>query len=247
MFPSNVSSGNLAVFIKPTELHFITNEESRHKISLRIYNPYAMQISFRIRCTNPENYMLNTCKGHLNINENKIIHIEHIHPNYECEGLIDKFRIIISKKSDKSMRGFRDVFSILFPAVHNEVNVYEMNNVYKNNDSKETKSFEEPEKKLVSIKFQNEKNELTFKDNASDTTSEITKHYLMDSVLEKETKKFSTKYIGLLFILAVIFLLIIILPKIPTSNIVDMNYSVRLFSSFMLGVISTIFLNKTFI
>jgi len=97
----------LPVFVKPKNLKFCEKIKSSHKQILTIYNPYQFVIKYKIRCTNPRNYIVSEPIGLIEQNCCSEILVKRKQFVEDCVGETDAFKVLIYHQDNSSSSSVR--------------------------------------------------------------------------------------------------------------------------------------------
>jgi len=109
--------GPRPVFVFPGSLDFYLEDQSTHKRVLTLYNPYDVDILFKVLCNNPKKYAVVEPEGRILGQKCVDIVVRHVAVSPVAVQQTDKFRIHIydSASSDAEVAGKRDILATLHP------------------------------------------------------------------------------------------------------------------------------------
>jgi len=107
--------GKLPVFVFPTALNFISDDQSSHKQVLTVYNPYEFALRFKVLCTAPRKYNVVESEGTIKPHCCVDIVVRHKDIAINNEGVKDKIRIQVTEHGQKAVIGKKDIVSVLLP------------------------------------------------------------------------------------------------------------------------------------
>jgi len=111
--------GPRPVFVFPGSLDFYLDDQSTHKRVLTLYNPYDVDILFKVLCNNPKKYAVVEPEGRILGQKCTDIVVRHVAVSPVAVQQTDKFRIHIydSASPDAEVAGKRDILATLHPGV----------------------------------------------------------------------------------------------------------------------------------
>merc|ERR1712183_1211758 len=110
--------GPRPVFVFPGSLDFYLDDQSTHKRVLTLYNPYDVDILFKVLCNNPKKYAVVEPEGRISSQKCTDIVVRHVAVSPSATQQTDKFRIhIFDETSPGELVGKRDILATLHPGV----------------------------------------------------------------------------------------------------------------------------------
>jgi len=103
------------VFVFPGALDFYLEDQTTHKRVLTIYNPFDVDIFFKVLCNNPKKYAVVEPEGRILGQKCADIVVRHVGVSPAAVQQTDKFRIHIYDEGSTEVAGKRDVLATLHP------------------------------------------------------------------------------------------------------------------------------------
>lgn len=103
------------VFVFPGALDFYLEDQTTHKRVLTIYNPFDVDIFFKVLCNNPKKYAVVEPEGRILGQKCADIVVRHVAVSPAAVQQTDKFRIHIYDEGSTEVAGKRDVLATLHP------------------------------------------------------------------------------------------------------------------------------------
>ncbi|VDN06440.1 unnamed protein product [Thelazia callipaeda] len=96
-------------FVFPSQLEIVQADPQTYKQVLTLYNPYHFPVKFRVKCTNPKNYVVMKPHGMLKESSSLDIVVRHVAAQLESNRGLDTFRVEVSPAHLEMYSGSIDV------------------------------------------------------------------------------------------------------------------------------------------
>jgi len=113
--PGGSATAPRPVFVFPGALDFYLEDQTTHKRVLTIYNPFDVDIFFKVLCNNPKKYAVVEPEGRILGQKCTDIVVRHVAVSPAAVQQTDKFRIHIYDEGSSEVAGKRDVLATLHP------------------------------------------------------------------------------------------------------------------------------------